>query len=237
MAVVPHTNAFLDQEDARERNRKKKGEKKGGVHAAQSMPELGSKEYNVDDWDDDDDDEESDAGNKTTGGSPKGENAAAHGVLPRLNITQRWDTFDISASDEMVIHQHRLRRKMRQRKDAAASSTNLLRDTYVPDHTQVLEGLLSAEMRVQIRNTDTKVSALPSKDEMKKRHLQRRAHERLHGGSANSPGVSPSKLALSHSEKRREDLEEMMQADGLGDGSAGAFNGEFASNLPSACDL
>jgi hypothetical protein len=120
-------------------------------------------------------------------------------------------------SDEMVIHQHRLRRKQRQRKEAH----NGLRDTYIPDHTQVLEGLLSEDMRAQIRNRDPKVSALPSKSEMKKRHLQRRAHERLHGshqtssvnGSNDGSGGGGSRLAVSNSEKRRQDFEQMQAAD------------------------
>lgn len=110
----------------------------------------------------------------------------------------------------MVIHQHRLRRKQAQRKE----SKNLLRDTYVPDHTQVLEGLLDESIRMEIRNTDPKLSVLPSKDEMKKRHLQRRAHARLHGRSGRKSGGgggggAGSRLAISHAEKRRHDLEQM----------------------------
>lgn len=119
----------------------------------------------------------------------------------------------ICRSDEMVIHQHRLRRRQKQRKE----SYNLLKDTYVPDHTQVLEGLISEDIRSEIRNTDTKVSALPSKSEMKKRHVQRRAHARLHGRSGRNGGdggsSSGSKLALSHAEKRRRDLEQLQAAD------------------------
>ena len=172
-------------------------------------PELGSKEYNVDDWDEDDGGESEAGGNII--GSP---NTDLAGVLPRLNISQRWDTFDISASDEMVIHQHRLRRKLKQSAERKASPSNLLRDSYVPDHTQVLEGLLSENMRAEIRNTDPKVSALPSKSEMKKRHLQRRVHSRMHGASAKSPGKGEtSRLALSHCEQRQQDLEEMMAKD------------------------
>jgi hypothetical protein len=94
MAAVPHTGAFRKAEEHRSQSR--------AVENSQSMPELGSKEYNVDDWQDDEDE-----GNDTSGdkGSPRSglhDNAAAHGVLPRLNITQRWDTFDISARCALV---------------------------------------------------------------------------------------------------------------------------------------
>ena len=117
----------------------------------------------------------------------------------------------------MVIHQHRLRRRQKNRKQ----SYKMLRDTYVPDHTQVLEGMLSDQIRTEIRNADPKISELPSKSEMKKRHLQRRAHERLHGshqtssvnGSNDGSGGGGSRLAVSNSEKRRQDLEQMQAAD------------------------
>lgn len=108
----------------------------------------------------------------------------------------------------MVIHQHRLRRRQQQRKQ----SYKLLRDTYVPDHTQVLERVLSEKIRSEIRNTDPKVSALPSKSEMKKRHVQRRAHARLHGRGETGDS-SDSRLALSHAEKRRQELAQLQAAD------------------------
>jgi hypothetical protein len=127
----------------------------------------------------------------------------------------------------MVIHQHRLRRRQKQRKQ----SYELLRDTYVPDHTQVLEGVLSDKIRSEIRNADPRVSALPSKSEMKKRHVQRRAHERLHGGSAERSGgeggnSSGSTLALSHPEKRRQELEQLQAAGALKADAAGALKAD-----------
>ena len=160
---------------------------KRAVESSKSMPEMGDGEYAIDD------------------------HAASHGVLPRLNITQRWDTFDINASDEMVIHQHRLRRKEKQA--ARAKRRGHDTSTYEPDTTSCLEGLLSAEtrcvqtlptttavqdaaaaaprpalalsswlwLRAEIRRSDPKNSMMPSKDEMRRRSLQRRAHERLHG--------------------------------------------------------
>ena len=91
MAAVPHTGAFRKAQDRRSQRR--------AVDNSQSMPELGSKEYNVDDWQDDDHDENNTSGDQRSPSSRHHDvdNAAAHGVLPRLNITQRWDTFDISA--------------------------------------------------------------------------------------------------------------------------------------------
>ena len=99
MAAVPQTDAYLDAEDERRSARKNaaRNEARAAVENSRSMPELGSKEhkkYNVDDYDDDDGDDDGGGGSS----SPVlADNAAAHGVLPRLNITQRWDTFDISA--------------------------------------------------------------------------------------------------------------------------------------------
>ena len=137
--------------------------------------------------------------------------------MPHANVHCR--------SDEMTIHQHRLRRKQKNRKH----SYKMLRDTYVPDHTQVLEGVLSERIRMEIRNTDPKVSALPSKSEMKKRHLQRRTHARLHGRTArrsadDAGGASGSTLALSHAEKRRQELERLQAADAATAGAPTTLN-------------
>eukprot|EP01043_Picozoa_sp_COSAG02_P010014 COSAG02_NODE_346_length_24113_cov_13.213001_4_plen_145_part_00 len=125
----------------------------------------------------------------------------------------------------MVIHQHRLRRRQKNRKQ----SYKMLRDTYVPDHTQVLEGMLSDQIRTEIRNADPKISELPSKSEMKKRHLQRRSHARLHGRTARRSadgigGASGSTLALSHSEKRRQELERLQAADAATAGAPTTLN-------------
>ncbi len=128
-------------------------------------------------------------------------------------------------SDEMVIHQHRLRRRQKNRKQ----SYKMLRDAYVPDHTQVLEGVLSEKIRAEIRNADPKLSALPSKSEMKKRHLQRRSHARLHGRTArrsadDSGGGSGSTLAISHAEKRRQELEQLQAAEAAAAGAPATLN-------------
>ena len=94
MAAVPHTGAFLKAAKRRSH--------RGAVGNSQSMPEFGSKEYNVDDWQDDEDEGNNRSADKGSIRSEYHDNAAAHGVLPRLNITQRWDTFDISARYALV---------------------------------------------------------------------------------------------------------------------------------------
>ena len=90
LAPVPHTDASLAAQTDRKTQR-------AAVDASQSMPELGSKEYNVDDWQDDADEEKKAGGDKRSQRHRHDSNAAAHGALPRLNITQRWDTFAITA--------------------------------------------------------------------------------------------------------------------------------------------
>lgn len=91
MAAVPHTDASLADAQTDRKTRR------AAVDASQSMPELGSKEYNVDDWQDDADEGKKAGGDKRSHHHRHDGNAAAHGALPRLNITQRWDTFAISA--------------------------------------------------------------------------------------------------------------------------------------------
>ena len=91
MAAVPHTNAY--EQAAKDRKTQRRA-----VDNSRSAPELGSKEYNVDDWQDDGEQGPRSGTDRSPGPHhEQDDHAAAHGVLPRLNITQRWDTFDISA--------------------------------------------------------------------------------------------------------------------------------------------
>lgn len=73
-ALVPHTASFRATTEERLNKQAK-------VRNSQSMPELNR----------------SNRGRSPSPRIGQDDNAASHGVLPRLNITQRWEMFDISA--------------------------------------------------------------------------------------------------------------------------------------------